>query len=407
MYLWGGAYMIKNDEIIGQDISRSLPKNVRQIGEVQNGQRIYMEDYAYTYLHQFAAYNKKEEQISFLIGEQTVLDNESILLIHGVIQATHLNRENGNVEMTGETWAKAHEIRKQYFSEYEIIGWSYTQPGYGVLLTSFLIKQHGVFFNQEGKVLLILDPVEKEEAFFQLREGDLIQKTGFFIYYEKNIAMHEYMLEYKVVQENIFETQVDEAVKQYRLKDQEKKEVQYHKRFVNMLFALSGALVIMCILIGIGLLNNLEEMNRLKKSFGAVMEDYGVLKDGLSEEVRGETSVDREKEVTMDLEAANKIPEGTVAENISDSPVTDANSNTEKDLVPEKEEEVQEAVAIVENAEIKSKIPETYIVKPGDNLITISYQFYSTKEMVAEIQEINDIDNPHKIYVGQKLSLPQ
>jgi len=399
--------MIKNDEIIGQDISRSLPKNVRQIGEVQNGQRIYMEDYAYTYLHQFAAYNKKEEQISFLIGEQTVLDNESILLIHGVIQATHLNRENGNVEMTGETWAKAHEIRKQYFSEYEIIGWSYTQPGYGVLLTSFLIKQHGVFFNQEGKVLLILDPVEKEEAFFQLREGDLIQKTGFFIYYEKNIAMHEYMLEYKVVQENIFETQVDEAVKQYRLKDQEKKEVQYHKRFVNMLFALSGALVIMCILIGIGLLNNLEEMNRLKKSFGAVMEDYGVLKDGLSEEVRGETSVDREKEVTMDLEAANKIPEGTVAENISDSPVTDANSNTEKDLVPEKEEEVQEAVAIVENAEIKSKIPETYIVKPGDNLITISYQFYSTKEMVAEIQEINDIDNPHKIYVGQKLSLPQ
>ncbi len=396
--------MNKNEEILGQDIKKSLPKNVRQIGEVHNGQRIYMEDYAYTYLHQFAAHNKKEEQISFLIGEQTILDDERILLIHGAVQGMSLKREDGNVEITDETWSNVHDIRKQYFSNYEIIGWAYTQPGYGVLLTSFLIKQHVDYFNQEGKVLLILDPIEKEEVFFQLNDGELVQKSGFFIYYEKNIEMHEYMLEYKVVQDSIFEPHVDEAVVHFRLKDQEKKEAQYHKRFVNMLFALSGALVIMCILIGIGLLNNLEEMNRLKKSFGAVMEDYGVLKNGLSEEVIGETSNEREKE-TMNLNATDKIPEGTVAENTPELPVTEANSNIDEDLEPENEEVVE--AAAVENVEIKPKVPKTYIVKTGDNLITISYQFYSTKEMVAQIQEINDIDNPNKIYIGQTLLLPQ
>lgn len=399
MYLWGVTIMINNEDIFEQDTERELPKNVRQIGEVQKGYRIYIEDYAYTYLHQFAAHNKKEDQIAFLIGEQLIIDEENVILIQGVIKSEYLRRDNANVEITSDTLKHLYEIRKHYFNRFEIIGWAYTQPEYGVLLTSYLINQHNELFDKEGSALFVLDPIEKEENFFVLKENELVQSAGFFIYYEKNLPMHEYMLDYKVVEDNIIETKVDEAVQIYRFKEQEKKEVLYHKRFVNMLFALSGALVIMCILIGVGLINNMEEMNNLKKSFGAVVADYSVLKDGLSKEITGEIA---KEDDTIEGSGNEKIPEGSIKTNTLEEPITEANLQIDQT----QESEVIEVSNVVETEE-KPEIPEYYTVKPGDNLIRISYHFYSTKEKVEDIQALNGIDNPHKIYVGQKILLPQ
>lgn len=400
MYWWGVAIMINNDKIFEQDIVRELPKNVRQIGEVQCGQRIYIEDYAYTYLHQFAAHNKKEEQVAFLIGDQLTIDNEQVTLIHGVVKSEFLERVDGNIIITKETLTKLNEVRKHYFGESDIIGWAFTQPEYGVLLTASLIKQQKELFNKEGNILFVLDPVEKEELFFVYTDGELIQKAGFFIYYEKNLSMHEYMLDYKVIEDNIIEQKVDEAVQHYRIKEQEKKEVLYHKRFVNMLFALSGALVIMCILIGVGLINNIEEMNNLKKSFGAVVADYSVLKDGLITEKDGEIA--ERDNVTIE-NVSEEVPKGSAENNTLESPATEANSNIDHS---QEKEEVVEAVNVVES-DPKPKIPEYYTVQPGDNLLMISYQFYSTKEKVEDIQALNGIDNPDKIYVGQRILLPQ
>lgn len=380
--------MIKSNENIESEAMPALPKNIRQIGEVQNGQRIYIEDYAYTYLHQFALKFKNEEQIAFLIGKKFIEENENILLIYGTIQGMFLKRDNNNVEITEDTWLNLHEIKKKYFSQGEIVGWVYTQPGYGVLLTSSLIKQNEKFFNEEGQVLFILDPMEKEEMFFEVIENELVQKAGFFVYYEKNIDMHEYMLDYKLVQDNFSEIKIDDAVRHFRIKDQEKKEVIYHKKFVNMLFALSGALVIMCILIGVGLINNFEEMNRLKKSFGIVMEDYGSFKNELE-----------------DIETKEAL-NTKISDNITEEVNVDENK-TIKEEYENNEENINENIKDVEEPVVEAiVIPKTYTVKPGDNLIKISYLFYSNKEKVADIQELNKIENPNKIYVGQILLLP-
>ncbi len=60
MYLWGVQIMnetFKNNHLY-LDKLESLPKNVRQIGEAMEGNRIYMEDYVYSYLNQYAAEKK-------------------------------------------------------------------------------------------------------------------------------------------------------------------------------------------------------------------------------------------------------------------------------------------------------------------------------------------------------------
>ena len=47
-----------------------------------------------------------------------------------------------------------------------------------------------------------------------------------------------------------------------------------------------------------------------------------------------------------------------------------------------------------------------YEVKPGDTLIYISVSVYGTTDMVSKIFELNEIDDPNAIAIGQKIQLP-
>ena len=47
--------------------------------------------------------------------------------------------------------------------------------------------------------------------------------------------------------------------------------------------------------------------------------------------------------------------------------------------------------------------PQTYIVKSGDSLSAIASRFRTT---VAKIQAANNIADPNRIYVGQRLTIP-
>ena len=48
---------------------RKLPKNIRQIGEPGTGTKVFIEDYAYTYLHQLAEENLTSMKTAVLVGD--------------------------------------------------------------------------------------------------------------------------------------------------------------------------------------------------------------------------------------------------------------------------------------------------------------------------------------------------
>lgn len=397
-----------------------LPKNVRQMGEIGDGLKIYVEDYVYTYLHQYASKNKNDEQIAFLIGEKYLYDDEPILLINGAIQGKFLINENGNLKITEDTWSYVYEKVRQYFDGYEVVGWMFTQPGYGILLTSFLIKHHQENFKGDNQVLFIVDPIEKEESFFVLEEYDLKKQKGYFIYYEKNKKMHEYMLDYKVVINNTPQTiqeKNDDVVSTFRLKDQEKKEEVYHRKFVNMLSAVCGALVVVCVIIGVGLLSNMDEMNDLKQSFESVTSNYG-LGDGrekadnppdntMEENVENNNVIENESTndtINEDNSVENEDIETTGNSESQDTTTEDALESSETSQIIQREEEVETEENIQETV---SLTPETYTIKEGDSLLSICYKFYNSSNMLTTIMDINNIDNADKIYVGQEIKLPQ
>ena len=78
-------------------------------------------------------------------------------------------------------------------------------------------------FGGGDKVLLLMDPAEREEVFFRYENSFLVKQSGYYLYYEKNPQMQAYMLEKNPGKEQRQEEVPDEAVKAFRKIIQKKK----------------------------------------------------------------------------------------------------------------------------------------------------------------------------------------
>lgn len=68
-----------------------------------------------------------------------------------------------------------------------------------------------------------------------------------------------------------------------------------------------------------------------------------------------------------------------------------------------KEERKSDPPKAVENSSTKSNPAKTYVVAKGDNPASIARKF---KVPYDDLMEANDIDDPHKLRIGQKLIIP-
>lgn len=50
--------------------------------------------------------------------------------------------------------------------------------------------------------------------------------------------------------------------------------------------------------------------------------------------------------------------------------------------------------------------PESYMVQAGDTLLEICRDRYGNEDMVAQVCELNQLDDGDKIYEGQVILLP-
>ena len=60
-------------------MEKQFPKNVRQIGNVCDSPKIYVEDYVDTFLNQLCDKMEEEPQGAFLIGEKGQVDRKSVV----------------------------------------------------------------------------------------------------------------------------------------------------------------------------------------------------------------------------------------------------------------------------------------------------------------------------------------
>ena len=104
------------------------------------------------------------------------------------------------------------------------MGWFLACQSLSMEASELIQKVHRKQFGAE-KIVMLLDTAEQEEAFFRYENNFLVRQSGYYIYYEKNIQMQNYMLEKNPqLQKEEQETVQDDAVKAFRSLIQKKKK---------------------------------------------------------------------------------------------------------------------------------------------------------------------------------------
>ncbi len=401
-----------------------LPVNVKQIGSIGEGLRIYIEDYVFTFLQKYALAGGSSERIALLIGRHMVIDGSPVLFINGAVCDKYSIVQEGMTVFTVRSMEYAQEMIKKYFEGMEIVGWMQSQPSYGTFLNSAYANYHLSHFDKEYDVMFVIDPIEKVNAFFTYVKNGLRETKGYFIYYEKNKAMQEYMLENRPIE---MEYPLKEPILQFEEPDEEDAEQEYprhtpeqvirtrqetrnvvrsvreQKRVMNLLVSLSAVLFVVCFVMGAGLIRNQDRVEYMEQQLVQLSTSY--------KNLVAETSKEKTASVFAPQDDKNVIESQETKKNTLTEPTPSPTPEPTPEATPEPTEEPTPEPHVEPTAPPPATAPpepiyRTYVIQNGDSLNSISIRFYGDVSMVERIMVLNGIKDQNKIISGKEIKLP-
>lgn len=371
----------------------SSPARVKQMGSIEGSVKIFVEDYVYTYLYQYGRSGGGREKLAALIGRHYVVNGQETVVISGAIQGKGTIQENGMERFSEETWEYIGGQMQTYFKEMSIVGWVHCQPGFGAFLMAKDESFHREYFREKWQVLFVLDTVDKLDTFYIYNEEgtSLRQARGYFIYYDKNREMQEYMLENSLVRPKETEGEKEQqerkrisaadgeekteerrrrkptpeermdAAKDIRrvLKKREAAAKQAKKEHDRLLAAVSCVLCVVCVSLGVAMMQSLDRLRTVETELMAMQTSYETLAEDF---------------------------EGVKVQQVF---------------------AVQQAETQADTAESNTEKTKKYIVEGGDSLGYISRKFYGDNSGVTRIMDMNGLMDADMIYEGQVLWIPE
>lgn len=389
----------------------NLPKNIKQMGNIDDNFKIYMEDYVFTYLQQYSKYSKGEEQIAILIGDTYIIDGKDVMFINGAIKGEHTINEGGMVKLTKQSFDYIDEQMKRYFADGKIVGWFYSQPGFSDYINEGYISYHKENFTEKNQVFFLSDPLENIGGFYKFHKDDFKSIDGFIIYYEKNEAMSEYMLDNKISQDDndrektkVRDERLINISKQRSDMTKKLNNIKEYKKMTNIFGSLSAVLILICFIMGAGLIQSDDKISDLEKRISKLDESYRYILNQVKNEnvksVFAENVVDATESITQQDISHTKNETVLSTTQIIQTEATTESITTIESKTEEKT--TKEAIREMYNKEELKK----YEVREGDSLETISKKVYGDRSKIDEIMAINEIEDPDKIYIGMILLLP-
>lgn len=98
-------------------MERQFPKNVKQIGNVSDSPRIYVEDYVETFLNQLEEQGREVTITAFLLGEKVQIEGEECIFVTGALQVKDSTLEEIDPVITKEELETAKVESREYFHE--------------------------------------------------------------------------------------------------------------------------------------------------------------------------------------------------------------------------------------------------------------------------------------------------
>ncbi len=343
-------------------MGRQIPKNVRQIGNVSDSSKIYIEDYVDIFLNQLCEKAVDKYLGAFLVGELIETEDVDYIYVNGAINMSSLVVKGKDFIIEENVWKNACETCKEFFGDSEILGWVIVGGVEPFEMTHQMQKMHQKYFHREKSIVISKNSRDKEEKIFIYKYKEMLESKGHYIYYEKNEEMQDYMIHCrKNVGMTPSEVIDDKATKSFRSIIQEKVEKKEKKAKSRMSYVAS--LCIMVIVFG---------------TLGKMYLQYE------------EKQIPKEEEPEIQDVVSNDEIQIEFPEAVQD----------------EIKDEIQEVVQEVTQPSTEIQMEEVYVVKKGDTLAAISKELYGDIFHVSEICEINGLEDGNLIFIGQKLLLP-
>ena len=421
-----------------------IPNNIRQIGEVNETQKIYIEDYAYTYLCRISSGNSSKGKAAILLGQANWKDGISYLFVKSAVVLPDMEITEEHLSFTREICNHVYEKNKEYFPDQEIVGWYLSIPGCSMELHEVICRTHLDHFGGNDKVLMVMEPIEKEEAFYRYEDGELSRQPGFYIYYEKNEPMQNFLVAQNDKAETKSEQVSDQAVKTFRKKVETKSEGKKQTKNTSVFRTASVCMMVAVLAVGVLYLN---DYHKLKKTETVIskLDDKNSGKELVeTKPVNGLVSENRKKDSqdAADGEAAGTDTEETDAgtDGAATSGSSDGTSDGQKDTDGKKDDAKEPDAddgasekktdsgsdASGTDAEDDSKnspagakdsddgesgqtagsTHQSYTIHEGDTITSISMRYYGNSSKIKEICALNGLSPEDFIFPGQKILLP-
>lgn len=399
-------------------MERQIPKNVRQIGNVSDSPKIYVEDYVDTFFAQLSEKSEKAKAPvgAFLVGDIQTGGDEDYVYIYGAIQMHDLKMSGNEYVIDEDTWKRAYEDCKQFFEDGEMLGWFVAHPGIPLTPDSSVIKLHKKSFPKKNTVFIMKDPVEKDETYFVHKMNDLMEIGGHYTYYEKNPCMQNYMIASRKKNGAVSpETVEDRAAQDFRNLVRKRGERQKRRKAGGLMYAASACLVLVLIIMGVSMVNSFDRMKSVQSTLDALADTSGTVE---TRETSGSVTAVTSEEQTGDGENKDDQTGGdqtaedqsgenqdTAAQN-PDGQDTGVQSGQAADEQNSDDQSGQDTAGQASADSDENGSNGVYVVEEGDTLAIISRKMYGDVNHVDAICRMNGITDGNLIYVGQKLLLP-
>jgi len=433
----------------------TLPANIKQIGSIGTGLRIYMEDYVYTFLHQYATSGGYDERLAYLVGRHMLIDGQSFLFVSGAIYGLYTEKHEGYIRFSQKSAEYADTMLEEHFPGMEIVGWMQSQPTYGTYLNQHYGAYHVRQFTKPYQVLFVMDPLERANAFYTtnpsaITPSDRVTEVGgYFIYYEKNVNMHEYMLSnnavdyakpptfveftpvdnttedltYDEMHHNDFDTPYttapritnpEDVIRRHQESSARRRGARVEqKRASGMLAGLCAVLFVVSFVMGVGLIRNQDRIDRMETEIRQLTTAHRNLFAQMSSPEFAPAFAEANPALvpnygtTPDINVAENLPPIDPPHVPTYVPAPVPPPQVEPPPQTEPQPEPPQALTYSEQEALIPPVPQTYTIQPGDSLIAISVRFFGDAGMVEEILLLNGIEDPNMIVAGTTINLPQ
>lgn len=405
---------------------RPIPKNVRQIGELDSEVRLYVEDYVNTFIRKCAKGNGLV--LGALVGDWYPGADKEYLFVEGAVQAEGFYVADGRIRMADEVWSGLYGKLEEFFSGKSICGWFLcgreTESCDVGMLREFMYENLG----REKRALIVCDTEREEEAFYVYDREFIREQSGYYLFYERNESMQSYMVTTSVAVRTD-PVAVDAVTANVRTRTVSPREIPPRQTGSPMISAAALVIGVIALAFGIVTINHYEQLKEMKSVLtgltGALLGnpetesstaestegDADRTVGGLIiEDVEGGVNISTEEittEEVEDVEATEATEETGAGENTRPSESAGENS-VEGNATPSGSDESTTDTEQEPATEVISPEYRTYVVEAGETLVSICWSVYGRRDesLIEKICEINQIADKNQIYVGQKLLIP-